>query len=74
MWFKTNSNKRWTKNFVTFIDDRSRFCYVYLISSKDETMDMFKTYRAEVENQLSRTIKRVRSDRGGEYDSTPLVE
>ena len=29
----------------------------------------FKIYKAEVENQLVRKIKRVRSDRGGEYFS-----
>ena len=28
---------------------------------------MFKNYKAEVENQLSKTIKSIRSDRGGEY-------
>ena len=31
---------------------------------------MFKTYKAEVENQLERKIKALRSDRGGEYEST----
>ena len=36
-------------------------------------MDMFKTCKADVENQISKTIKMVRSDRGGEYDSTPLI-
>jgi transposase InsO family protein len=29
----------------------------------------FKTYKVEVENQLKRKIKRLRSDRGGEYFS-----
>ena len=29
----------------------------------------FKIYKAEVENQLEKKIKRVRSDRGGEYFS-----
>jgi hypothetical protein len=29
----------------------------------------FKIYKAEVENQLERKIKHVRSDRGGEYFS-----
>jgi len=28
---------------------------------------MFKIYKAEVENQLNRKIKSVRSDRGGQY-------
>ena len=29
---------------------------------------MFKIYKAEVENQLGRKIKALRSDRGGEYE------
>ncbi|GJY70629.1 zinc finger, CCHC-type containing protein [Tanacetum coccineum] len=31
------------KYFVTFIDDASRFCYVYLLHSKDEALDKFKS-------------------------------
>jgi transposase InsO family protein len=53
--------------FITFIDDSTRFCYVYLLKSKDKALHYFKTYKAEVENQLERKIKRLRSDRGGEY-------
>ena len=30
-------------------------------------MDVFKNFKAEVENQLSKKIKNVRSDRGSEY-------
>ena len=30
---------------------------------------MFKHYKNEVENQLSKKIKAIRSDRGGEYES-----
>jgi transposase InsO family protein len=55
--------------FITFIDDSTRFCYVYLLMSKGEALRYFKTYKAEVENQLERKIKRLRSDRGGEYFS-----
>ncbi|WZZ26370.1 hypothetical protein YC2023_009771 [Brassica napus] len=57
------------KYFVTFIDDCSKYCYVYLLHSKDETLEKFKEFKLEVENQLKTTIKVVRSDRGGEYDS-----
>jgi transposase InsO family protein len=53
--------------FMTLIDDATRFCYVYLLKSKDETLDYFKIYMAEVENQLERKIKRLRLDHGGEY-------
>nr|GEY61691.1 Pol polyprotein [Tanacetum cinerariifolium] len=35
----------------------SKFCYVYLINTKDEALNMFKTYKAEVENQLDKKIK-----------------
>ena len=55
------------KFYVTFIDDYSRFARIYLLRSKDEAFDMFLSYKAEVENQLDRKIKRIRSDRGGEY-------
>ncbi|KAJ9558495.1 hypothetical protein OSB04_013109 [Centaurea solstitialis] len=55
------------KSFITFIDDYSRYTYVYLINEKSDSLDMFKTIKAEVENQLSCKIKIVRSDRGGEY-------
>ena len=53
--------------FITFIDDFSRYGYLYLLSEKSEALDVFKSFKAEVENQLGKTIKVVRSDRGGEY-------
>jgi len=40
---------------------------VYLLKTEDEELHYFKTYKAEVENQLERKIKCFRSDRGGEY-------
>lgn len=62
------------KYFVTFIDDYSKFCYVYLLKTKDEVLDKFKIYKAEVENQLGSTLKTLRSDRGGEYTSNELTQ
>jgi transposase InsO family protein len=55
--------------FMTMIDDASRYCYVYLLKTKDEALNCFKTYKAVVENQLEKKIKRFRFDRGGEYFS-----
>ena len=60
----TRGGKRY---FITFIDDCSRYIYVYLLRSKDETFDAFKCYKSEVENQKERKIKILRSDKGGEY-------
>ncbi|XP_050387501.1 uncharacterized protein LOC126803807 [Argentina anserina] len=66
---------RYGKNYyITFIDDCSKFCYVYLITSKDEALSMFKIYKAKVENQLDKKIKILRSDRGGEYISNEFSE
>lgn len=53
--------------FITFIDDYSKFTYVYLMKHKDQAFQMFKTYKSEVENQKGKKIKILRSDRGGEY-------
>jgi hypothetical protein len=47
---------------------------VYLLKSKDEALHYFKTYKAEVKNQLERRTKRVRSTRGGEYFSSEYSE
>ena len=60
--------------FITFIDDFSRYGYVYLLKHKSEGFDMFKTFKAEVENQLNGKIKVLRTDRGGEYTSGILDE
>nr|GEU94285.1 zinc finger, CCHC-type [Tanacetum cinerariifolium] len=52
------------KYFVTFIDDASRFCYVYLLHSKDEALYKFKVFKTEVELQQESLIKRFRTDMG----------
>ena len=55
------------KYFISFIDDYSRYMYIYLLHNKNEALDAFKVFKAEVENQCGKQIKIVRSDRGGEY-------
>ena len=53
--------------FVTFIDDYSRYGFVYLRRQKSETFNKFREYKAGAEKQLVVHIKQLRSDRGGEY-------
>ena len=53
--------------FITFTDDFSRYGYVYLMRHKSESFEKFKEFKNEVENQLGKSIKVLRSDRGGEY-------
>ena len=58
--------------YITFVDHYSRYIVVYLLSSKDKAKEIFIKYKAEVENQLDRTIKRLRNGKGGEYDPISL--
>ena len=37
------------------------------VHEKSQSLDVFKSYKAEVENKLGKKIKVVKSDRGGEY-------
>ena len=45
--FATRGGKQY---FDTFIDDFSKFCYVYLLIHKSEMLDKFKIYKVKVEN------------------------
>ncbi|GKA81483.1 retrotransposon protein, putative, ty1-copia subclass [Tanacetum coccineum] len=60
--------------FVTFTDDFSRYGYVYLLKYKHEVFETFKVFQKEVENQLGKIIKSLRSDRGGEYTSQEFLD
>ncbi|MCE8502524.1 DDE-type integrase/transposase/recombinase, partial [Latilactobacillus sakei] len=59
--------------FVTFTDDASRYGYIYLMRHKSESFEKFKEFKAEVEKQLNKSIKALRSDRGGEYLSDEFL-
>ena len=49
------------------IDDATIFFYVYMLQTKDEALEHYKINKVEVENQLERKIKRLRSNHSGEY-------
>jgi hypothetical protein len=53
-------------SFITFMDDFSRYGYIYPIKERSEALDKFKIFKAEVENQHNIKIKLLRSDRAGE--------
>ena len=42
---------------MTLIDDCTRYCYIYLLKSKDEALHYFKIYKAEVETNLRERSK-----------------
>ncbi|GJU86900.1 retrotransposon protein, putative, ty1-copia subclass [Tanacetum coccineum] len=71
--FRTTSREG-ANYYVTFTDDFSGYGYVYLIKHKHKVFEMFKTFQNEIENQLEKTIKALRSDRGCEYLSQDFLD
>ena len=55
------------KYFVTFIDDYSRCCAVYLMRNKSEVLEKFKEFEASATNESNQRIGTLRTDNGGEY-------
>ncbi|RDY10022.1 hypothetical protein CR513_05528, partial [Mucuna pruriens] len=52
---------------IMFIDDYSRYGYLYLIHEKSQSQKVFKSFKAKVELQLGKKIKAIKFDCGGEY-------
>ena len=67
----TLSEKRW---FVTFIDDHTRLCWIYLLSKKSEVERFFKEFYYTIETQFNSKICIFRSDNGTEYFNECLEE
>ncbi|KAK8686134.1 hypothetical protein V6N13_125161 [Hibiscus sabdariffa] len=60
--------------FIKFTDDFSRYRYIYLMRHKSEALEKFKEIKNELQNQQGKSIKALRSDRGGEYLSQDFDE
>jgi transposase InsO family protein len=57
------------KYYVIFVDDYSRFTWLYPILNKSEVYQCFVKFKLLVENQFGTKIKQFQSDNGGEYTS-----
>ncbi|GAB1600790.1 hypothetical protein Ahia01_000357100 [Argonauta hians] len=55
--------------FVTFIDDKSRFVWIYVLKHKREVPQKFSEWKTMVEKFTGKNIKTLRTDNGGEYTS-----
>ena len=53
--------------FLLFTDDYSRMSWVYFLKFKFETFENFKKFKALVEKHSGRSIRALRTDRGGEF-------
>ena len=52
---------------LTFIDDFSRYCWVYFLKQKSEVFETFKVFKDLVENMSGNKIKVLRNNNGKEY-------
>ena len=50
---------------VTFIDDFSRYVWVFFMKEKYETLSKFMEFRMKVENEVGRKIKCLRTQQNG---------
>ena len=55
------------KYYISFIDDFSKFSWLYLLHDRTEAPRIFLQFKAHVERLLDTKIKCVQSDWGGEY-------
>ena len=62
------------KYALNFIDDFSRYCWVYFLKHKSEVFGLFKVFKALVENQSGRKLKVLISDNGGEYVKSEFIQ
>src|ERR1700678_3136085 len=56
--------------YSSFTDDHSRYTHLYLQRLKSETFDSYKRFEAFLLRQKGVHIKKLHTDRGGEYLST----
>ena len=54
---------------VTFIDDFSKYLWVYFMKEKFETFSKFKEFKEMMEAEVDKRIRCLRTDNGGEYTS-----
>ena len=62
-----------SRYMLTFIDDFSRKVWAYFLKEKSEAFKVFKEWKALLENQTGKKIKRLRTDNGLEFCITNLM-
>jgi transposase InsO family protein len=60
--------------FMLFIDDCTRYTWVYFLRIKSDVFEYFKEFITMVEKQIEKSIKILHSDQGGEYKSGDSIK
>ena len=54
------TSKGGSRYFVTYVDDHSRYAWIYFLKHKNEVFDIFKCWKAMVENRTGKKLKTLR--------------
>ena len=57
-----------------FIDDHTRYCWVFLMKYRSEFFEIYPAFQALIKTQHSAVIKCFRCDLGGEYTSNKFFQ
>ena len=68
------STKGGSTYYVSFIDDYTRYTWVYLMKRRSDFFGIYNNFRALVKTQHSVVIKCFRCDLGGEYTSNDFTQ
>jgi len=55
--------------YVSFIDDHTKFVWIYLLRKKSEVFQCFRDFQTLVERQFDKKIRSIQTDWGGEYQA-----
>jgi transposase InsO family protein len=70
VWGPAPQSVRGFKYYISFIDDFSKFSWIYMMHDRSEVPRIFLQFQSHVECLLDTKIKYVQSDWGGEYQKT----
>jgi histone deacetylase 1/2 len=68
VWGSTCDSFGRNKYYVSFIDDFSKFTWIYLLKHKSEVFQRFHEFQSLVERQFNRKILALQSEWGEEYE------
>lgn len=72
VWTAPCVSREQYKYFVSFIDEKSKYTWVTLLSSKSGVFEAFPRFHKYVSTQFEAKIKILRSDNGGKYLGNPF--
>lgn len=71
----SRTQSRYGRTYIlVIVDDFSRFTWAIFLKNKSDTFDAFRIWSNKVENDKDCGIGHIRSDRGGEFKDTGIID